>query len=293
MRKQDHNRRHRPGRLSAAVRLLFCGLLPLAALPCAAGSEAGAIPDRVEHEGQCRRDGELTAETMAETLPLYEASYEARSHGLSTTAHRQLQHDEDGGYRVSHGLSVSVLGATVISVEESSRFRWQSPYIVPQYYDYQQEGVSRRWETMEFDWQKGQALVRARDADDVETALLDGVLDQLSFQVQLRMDVRSAARNAGEVRDFRYRIMDGGTIECHLYRLTGEETLETPAGEFDTVRLERIREEDNPRSTVLWLAPELDFQLARLEQTNGSGRRTELVLESLEPTPESENDDAS
>lgn len=287
-RQMHHPDKHSP-RLPASQSLLLCGLLSFTAL---AGTKAGAsdrLPGVVENDRQCRPAA--LPDEARQPPPLYEASYEARSHGLSTTAYRELSRDGED-YRLSHGLELSVLGATVIAVEESSHFRWQAPRILPRSYDYQQEGISRRWEVMEFDWEQEQVGIRRRDAEELETGLMDGVLDQLSFQMQLRMDVRHARENGGTIDEFRYRIMDEGEIECHLYRFTGEETLETPAGRFEALKLERVRDDDSPRKTLLWLAPELDYQLARLEQVNGSGRRTELVLESLDLKARDRKDDS-
>jgi len=45
------------------------------------------------------------------------------------------------------------------------------------------------------------------------------------------------------------------------------ETMSTPLGELNTVRLDRVREADKNRETSLWLAVDHALLLVRLKQT--------------------------
>ncbi len=288
MRDPRQKQAHAPDRQhagTAIARQLSAILLMLASTGttgwAASGQEAGDTPE------QACPTTPIAAELdgLGDIRPPapYEVRYRARSRGLSTSAYRQLRLDGDD-YQLDQGLSLSVLGATLISVEEHSRFRWQSPRVVPFSYDYRQSGISSQRESIEFDWENGLARVDSEDSDPAELRLEQGGLDQLSFQVQLRIDVRAARQNAAAVNEFRYRVIDDDEIECHLYRIVGEERLQTDAGEFDTVKIERVRE-DSSRETLIWLIPEIDYLMARLIQRGGSDGRTELMLESLEQPP--------
>ncbi len=44
--------------------------------------------------------------------------------------------------------------------------------------------------------------------------------------------------------------------------------------------VERVRDEDSPRTTLMWFAPEWDHLLVRLEQTNDEGEDFEIYLKS-------------
>jgi hypothetical protein len=57
--------------------------------------------------------------------------------------------------------------------------------------------------------------------------------------------------------------------EPMAYRRLGEERVRTAAGRFNAVKLERVRDDDSGRRTLLWFAPELDYTLVKMIQDNG------------------------
>ncbi|MFZ5698960.1 MAG: DUF3108 domain-containing protein, partial [Pseudomonadota bacterium] len=66
------------------------------------------------------------------------------------------------------------------------------------------------------------------------------------------------------------------------YRIDGHETLKTPYGKLDTVRIVRVREQGDKRRTLLWVAPALDYIMVKLEHVEKLGVRGTVVLKSLE-----------
>jgi len=216
-------------------------------------------------------------------LRSYTAEYHARSHGMTSTATRSLSSKANGLFELEQGLSVSLLGANVISIRETSQFHVQDQQAIPSGYWYRQRGFGGRREHLGFDWDKG-VVTYTRDGRDQQIELNGRVLDPLGFSVQLSLDVRHAMQGdldgsgANTSGEFEYDIADSDRIVSHLYRIIGEEILETDAGSLATVKLERVREPDSPRSTTIWLARDKDYILARLEQVSGGGARTELQL---------------
>ncbi len=224
---------------------------------------------------------DASATAHAEAPRPYHAEYEARSHGMSSTAIRELRHSGDGLYRISQGLEVRVLGARLIAVDETSHFAWVEDQAIPAEYRYRQRGISRRDERLSFDW--SEMMLEYEDRSTSGSMPIErGQLDPLGFSVQLSADVKAARLAQNDRNDFIYRIVDVDDRDEHLYRIMGEEMLKTPAGELKTLRIERIREPGASRSTVIWLASEHDYILARLEQTTRSGNTTELALKSVE-----------
>ena len=57
---------------------------------------------------------------------------------------------------------------------------------------------------------------------------------------------------------------------------TGNTKITVPAGTFDTVRVDRIHD-DNSRSTSFWLAPSLDYLPVKVSQIN-DGKKMDLEL---------------
>lgn len=125
-----------------------------------------------------------------------------------------------------------------------------------------------------FDWDRGIATTR-RDGGEQQTAVSPGVLDRGTLQVALMMDMAAHGPRSP------YRLVDGDALERYDYRLDGKETLEVPAGAFETERYEQ-RREGSSRSTWIWVSPALDYLPVRIEQRRGGETRTALLLETVE-----------
>jgi len=211
----------------------------------------------------------------------YTASYEARAMGMRTSAFRTLEAVDNNRFRLNHGLSVSVLGANLITANESTEFLWQSQTAVPQQYHYQQSGVRRRDEQVDFDWQQSVAVMK-RDGREQTQVLSAGMQDNLSFSAQMSADLLNQPDLRVTDTVLSYEILDARRLEFHEYRVTGEELINTAAGELHTLKLERVRDTDSGRSTVLWLSTQNQFILAKLLQVESNGSEMELTLKSIE-----------
>ncbi|ALO46640.1 DUF3108 domain-containing protein [Pseudohongiella spirulinae] len=213
----------------------------------------------------------------------YAATYQARAMGFRTEAYRQLNLQQDDSYHVRHGLELSVLGATLISVEESSQFNWSDRGAVPLDYHYRQGGVRKRDERISFDWDSSIAMMN-RDERQKQAELQGGLLDNLSFTAQMSADLLRLAQTTDLTaggQTLQYELMDWNEVDIHTYTIVGAERIETLLGEVDTLKIERVRAPERDRSTTIWLAVDHEYTLARLEQVEG-GTRTELLLKSIE-----------
>lgn len=215
----------------------------------------------------------------------FDAEYQARASGMRTSAYRRLTRIGDNRYEVSHGLSLRVLRANMLTVSESSEFSWHDSGALPHSYHFEQSGVRRRNEQVLFDWDNQQAVM-TRDGQQQQLPLESGSLDNLSFSVHmsaLLMAAQQRGDNAAfeEGTMYSFTIVDGRDIDEMTYRILGEEKLSTPIGELLTLKAERVRDPDSRRSTLLWLAKDYDFVLARIEQTESGGSRMELILQSI------------
>jgi len=206
--------------------------------------------------------------------PLYEATYLARALGLSARAYRAQTLAGEDTYRLENRLTLTLLGATVGTVTESSEFRWDGAQIVPLLYRYSQTGLSRREESIAFDWSALSAL-STLDNETWTLPLQTGMQDKLSYSQSFGYDF--GERGLSEIT---YRVADGDEVEEQLYRVSAEEVLDTPLGALNTVKIERVRSGDSRRSTTVWLARDWHYLLVKLEQVSGSGRETSLALES-------------
>jgi len=224
----------------------------------------------------------LAADQPLAPLP-YAASYEARAMGMRTSAYRTLELADNNRFRLNHGLSVTALGANLITVNESTEFVWQAQGAVPMQYHYQQSGVRRRDEQVAFDWQQLSAAMN-RDGREQTQTLESGMQDNLSFSAQMSADLLNQPDLRTTDTLLTYEILDARRLEHHEYRVVGDERISTAAGELDTIKLERVRDSDSGRSTVIWLSTQHQFILAKLVQVESNGSEMELTLESIEWT---------
>jgi hypothetical protein len=159
---------------------------------------------------------------------------------------------------------------------EQSNFCVQNDAIKPVAYRYNRDGVGAGKEnlSLRFDWAKHEAI----DQTGQVRVLEDGMLDRLSLQLALR-DWLLAERSRGGAEptgEREVRFPDRKGIESYRFQVRAHERVETPAGSFDTVRLDRV---DNPkRRAQFWLSPRHQYIVVKAEQQREDDPVLRLVL---------------
>lgn len=226
--------------------------------------------------------GANDAGSPAQTIIPFTARYKASANGLTANATRSLTTLDDGVLLLSNELQATVLGQEIARLRQRSEFHVNGEQLISKNYTYQVSGITSDQRSIEFDWQSRTALSREDDEQWRVPLTLDAY-DPLSHQFALSQTLRlhgidpAGSETPGQ---FAFDVVDGDKIETHLYQFLGEEVLQTPLGTVNSVKLERVRENSSSRSTLIWLAPDWDYLLARIEQVNGSGLQIKLELES-------------
>ncbi len=209
----------------------------------------------------------------------YRALYKADYKGvpISATGIRELRRLEGNEY-----LLTSSAKSFIASIEEQTRFRFDDTNsVIPIEYQYHRKGLGKnRSDTLTFDW----ASARASQGDQGEEWAMDleaGVQDKLSYQLEMREDLVRARDLGADWPEMHYQIADKGTLQEYTFKVVGEESVETPAGVFRTIKAMRVRE-NSSRVTNFWLAPDYDFLLVRFEQIEENGRGFTLLLKEAE-----------
>ncbi|MBN3560674.1 DUF3108 domain-containing protein [Aliamphritea spongicola] len=188
---------------------------------------------------------------------------------LNGEAVRQLQR-LDNGWQLSLDAS-----AMVASLSESSKLRFSPEGVEPRSYSYQRKVLGKKTrEALSFDWQNHQANSQITD-DPWQLDVPTGALDKLSYQLQLRLDLING-REALE-----YKVADDGKLKTYRFVREGEEDITTELGTFKAVKLRRDRGTNSKRQTWIWFAPELNYQLVKLLQSEKDGKQYSLVLKEL------------
>ncbi len=97
--------------------------------------------------------------------------------------------------------------------------------------------------------------------------------DDLSLEAQIRQDLLAGSFTGD------YTMVKKDNIEKTPFKKVGNYSITVPAGTFDTVRVDRIHD-DNARSTSFWLAPSLDYLPVKVVQNN-DGKQMEMTLTKL------------
>jgi len=157
---------------------------------------------------------------------------------------------------------------------ETSRGRITESGIHPEKYHYKRTGGRKEREAnLTFDWQ---SMSVQNDVEDSkwQMDIPAGTLDKLASQLGMMYALAS-----GET-DITFNVADGGKLKEFRFKVVGEETLETPAGTFETVKITRLRD-NNKRETYIWCAPSLHYLPVRIWQREKDDAEYQSDLESF------------
>lgn len=189
----------------------------------------------------------------------------------TTTVHWRFE--EDRSYAAT--LVTTVFGLTVL--ELNSQGHVQRFGLAPDRYTEKTVGRSE-WAT-NFDWSKRRLTFSAKNH---ERELREGIQDRLSFQFQLMalgQRLPSRFRPGGSIL-----LAVGGRDDTSAYRfdIIGSERLQTAAGEFETMKLERPKSADGRDSRIeVWLAPDAAWLPVKLRFTDRRDQVTENSLSEI------------
>ncbi|MGH1372847.1 MAG: DUF3108 domain-containing protein [Cellvibrionaceae bacterium] len=213
----------------------------------------------------------LSTQSAAELPQPFTAVYKAQYGSLTITATRSLQKLNDDTMELRFAAK-----SWLARIEEVSQFNWDKQgQLVPQNYHYQRSGLGRDREAyLDFDWKKRKVVNNVQNKP-WSMKLPQDALDKLSYQLQLRHDLINAKA------DMHYQIADGGRLKTYSFEILGEETLNTPVGQLNTVKVKRIRK-NAKRTTHLWLAKDWNHLVVKIQQTEKDGKHYEINLASAD-----------
>ena len=128
-----------------------------------------------------------------------------------------------------------------------------------------------------FDWRRSK-IQNKKNERHWEMPLSASVFDNLLYQLAIMYDLRAGKR------DLSYQILDGHEIKTYRFLDLGTERVKTPLGVFDSVKIER-RKENSKRRTTIWCAPRLGYLAVRLDNRDGKGREITALIHRLTGIP--------
>ncbi|MGH8105755.1 MAG: DUF3108 domain-containing protein, partial [Arenimonas sp.] len=120
-------------------------------------------------------------------------------------------------------------------------------------------------------------LIDSQDKDKIYVLKYEaGVLDRHAVTVAVMQDLSEGKRG-----DLLYSVADRDELQTHLYRVIGNEKMQTALGSLNSVKVQRIRETSNGRVTTLWLGTDKQFVPLRIEQKEADGDVIQMQITSL------------
>lgn len=216
---------------------------------------------------------------LAMLPPPYTAQYEVRRNGdrlgTATVTFKALpngRHELLSNTVGSEGLA-AIVG---VSVTEHSLLRWTGERPETITYHYRQKlAWKTRERSLSVDASKGR--IDSQDKDrHFSPPYQPGVLDRNAITVALMHDL-----SAGKTGDLAYLVPDHEKLETHTYRISASERLKTALGEQRVIRVERIRESGDGRTTTLWLGQDKNFVPLQMLQKEPDGESIEMRIISI------------
>ncbi len=208
------------------------------------------------------------------TLPDLDYSYEAAWGGMGVG---QVQislrpEGEAGCYRYTNTSNPSALVRALYgSPNQASLFCLKDGRIRSQHFESVLQGDDKQSYKLDFDWSKHTVT----DGNGQVRAIPDDAIDSFALQQAVRLWVQAHAGDSTPPTA-EFTMVDNKNLTHYQFRFSGHQKVDTPAGSFDTLLMERI---DNPdKIGRFWLAPDRGYMPVRIETKNGGKPMVSMVL---------------
>lgn len=161
-------------------------------------------------------------------------------------------------------------------IHEKSVLKQVEEMVIPLEYRYVHEGSDKnRNEHYQYHWARNVAAVYSR-GEEKTLRIPAGTLDNSSLQLAL---IQDAGKGAAKTR---HPVISRGELKTYTFSNLGEETIETPLGRFETVKLQRRKDDEENTTYTTWHAPKLHYLPVKVENRENGDVMLSLQLEEVE-----------
>ncbi len=179
----------------------------------------------------------------------------------------RLEHG-DGRYELSETMKGRGLLALRGSIRRSSRGSVDAAGLRP--VEFIDERPGRQTARANFDWAAKTLTMQFREGPEIQP-LPPNAQDRLSFLLAFAFAPPGA-------QPIKMSVADGGSVSRYVFAVVGRERLKIPAGEFDAVKVARLKDgPEDRRSTEIWLAPSQGYIPIRMLVTDKDGTQLDQV----------------
>lgn len=210
---------------------------------------------------------EVATGSPGATLQPYKAEYTTSARGMTVTLERELKTDGEGGYTLTNGGKLLVVGFHEVAV-----FEVDDAQVKPRSYIYQGTGLINRRREVHFT--PGADTVRSLYKEEwYELPYTEGTLDRMSQQEQLRLHLMSKDNPRENIS---VRIADGKRVKDYELVYVRDEVLETPLGPVNALHFERLHDAPD-RESDIWFAPDWNYLMVKTVHIE-DGKPVEVLL---------------
>tara|TARA_R110001592_G_scaffold362933_1_gene678920 strand:+ start:10186 stop:10989 length:804 start_codon:yes stop_codon:yes gene_type:complete len=216
----------------------------------------------------------LSASASAVELKEHEASYVAKiKKGVSLKGKATRSLKKIQGNKWLYRFDVE---SFIADIKESTVLIERNQDIKPIQYDYKLSAflMSDRKRKVKFDWEKQTAINPLKNNDWKLTAIPDNTYDQLSYQLQLLLDVSNNKTN------MTYQLAHKAKLRESQFVVLGEEVIDTRFGKLKSISAKKQRDDDAKRETYLWFSADYPLLLLKMTQKEKDGEEYEIELSS-------------
>lgn len=197
------------------------------------------------------------------------AQYNFSLDGKTGNATRTLSKNGD-----SWRFEVNARAAKIATAEQTATFWVQEGKVMPNTAStsYKVFGLGNT-HRIQFDPNKKQ-VISTYKGKSTTLAMPKAAYDDLTLELQIRQELLNNKFTGN------YELVKKSSIDKVKFKKASNEKIRVPAGEFDTIRIDRVHG-DSQRKTRFWLAPSLDYTPVKVEQIK-DGEKMLLELKKFE-----------
>ena len=216
----------------------------------------------------------VSTEAADAALPARDLVYSVNYAGIRAgDAEVSLRPDERAGCYVyrTRTKPVGFIKAIFGSPNQASRFCVDQGVIRSQHFESVLDNDDKQSYTLDFDYARRQVTDENGGVREIPAE----AVDSFALQQAVRLWVAKHANDA-EPPIAEFTMVDSKHLTRYRLKLVGREQVRTQAGDFNTIRLERI---DNPdKIGRFWLAAERDWMPVKIETKSGKKPTAVLTL---------------
>lgn len=158
---------------------------------------------------------------------------------------------------------------------ESSLFCVKDGIIRAKHYEFSLKKNSDDNFSMDFDWAARKVKTLKQGTITVRD-IPDNTYDRFVLREVVRLWVKQRGDKLKNGDELAFNMMDDDSNNDYRFVYQGRETVKTPAGEFETLRVDRVN--DPNRVLRAWFAPTRDYTIVELEQYRNGKVDLRLLL---------------